>query len=70
MEKLNLRQAREKAGFTREYVADQACVSVDTVQNWEFGITSPSMELGMYLAVLYDMSVNDITFIKSAQTAI
>lgn len=70
MEKLNLRQAREKAGFTREYVAEQAGVSIDTVQNWEFGITSPSMKLGMYLAVLYGMSVNDITFIKSAQTAI
>ncbi len=35
MSKLNLRQAREKAGVSVEFVAEQMGVSVELVKSWE-----------------------------------
>ena len=37
MSKLNLRQAREKAGVSVEFVAEQMGVSVELVKSWEAG---------------------------------
>lgn len=40
MSKLNLRQAREKAGVSVEFVAEQMGVSVELVKSWRHLSTS------------------------------
>lgn len=69
MSKLNLRQAREKAGVSVEFVAEQMGVSVELVKSWEAGERSPEMAQGFSLSMLYGMSLNDITFNLQAQEA-
>jgi DNA-binding transcriptional regulator YiaG len=54
-----LAQARRDAGASREVVAYQLRVSVQTVANWEAGRCAPRAErLGM-LATILDCSVSD-----------
>lgn len=53
MSKLNLRQAREKAGVSVEFVAEQMGVSVELVKSWEAGERSPEMAQGFSLSMLY-----------------
>lgn len=67
MSKLNLRQAREKAGVSKEFVAEQIGVSVEVVKSWEAGERSPEMAQGYSLAMLYGMSLNDMVFNLQAQ---
>lgn len=69
MSKLNLRQAREKAGVSVEFVAEQMGVSVELVKSWEAGERSPEMAQSFSLSMLYGMSLNDITFNLQAQEA-
>lgn len=69
MSKLNLRQAREKAGVSVEFVAEQMGVSVELVKSWEAGEISPEMAQGFSLSMLYGMSLNDMTFNLQAQEA-
>lgn len=69
MSKLNLRQAREKAGVSVEFVAEQMGVSVELVKSWEAGEKSPEMAQGFSLSMLYGTSLNDMTFNLQAQEA-
>lgn len=69
MSKLNLRQAREKAGVSVEFVAEQMGVSVKLIKSWEAGERSPEMTQGFSLSMLYGMSLNDMTFNLQAQEA-
>ena len=69
MSKLNLRQAREKAGVSVEFVAEQMGVSVELVKSWEAGERSPEMAQGFSLSKLYGMSLNGMTFNLQAQEA-
>ena len=45
----NIRDAREKSGYTRKYVAKVLNCTVNTVHNWENGIRVPG---GLALAEL------------------
>ena len=67
MDKLNLRQAREKAGVSKEFVAEQMEVSVEVVNSWEAGERSPEMAQGYSLAMLYGISLNNMVFDLQAQ---
>lgn len=69
MSKMNLRVARVKAGLDKAYVAEQVQVSQETLTNWEKGKTSPEMQQGAYLAMLYGVKISDIDFSKEAQQA-
>ena len=57
MSKLNLRQAREKAGVSVEFVAEQMGVSVELVKSWEAGERSPEMAQGFSLSMLDGMGL-------------
>lgn len=67
MDKLNLRQAREKAGVSKGFVAEQMGVSVEVVNSWEVGEGSPEMAQGYSLALLYGISLNGMIFDLRAQ---
>lgn len=67
MSKLNLKQAREQAGLKLEDVAKQVCTTLAEVKSWEAGKSSPKMEQGMYLAMLYGLKIGNIDFRLEAQ---
>ena len=45
-----LEKARKDKGFSQEYVARQLEVSRATVDNWEKGVTKPTLPMAMKLA--------------------
>lgn len=55
-----LRQARERAGWTQEEVAEQIGTSPFTVYRWERGLVMPSAYFRRKLCALYDAQPTDL----------
>lgn len=55
-----LREAREKAGLSREQVASQCQVSNETIANWESGRSDPRASQLKTLCALYRTTPNEL----------
>lgn len=62
-----LRFAREKHGWTREYVAQQIAVSPESVKNWENGDSFPYPASIQKLCELFNLSTDDLGLLRSNQ---
>jgi len=60
--KWRLEACRIQAGLTQEAVARAVGVKADTVENWENGEQSPSMEMGLALSKLYQIPIESMDF--------
>lgn len=60
--KITIKAARVNAELTQEQAAEKIGVTVKTIQNWESGATSPTMEQGKKLASVYGLTVDNIIF--------
>lgn len=58
--KNELRQYREKAGLTQEKLAERVAVSRQTIISIENGRYTPSLELALKFAALFDCRVEDL----------
>ena len=55
-----LRAARENAGFTQQQVADVIHVHRSTYSYYELGVSEPSLAATKELALLFQVSVDDL----------
>ncbi len=55
-----LKEARSKAGFTQEYVAESINVSRQTISNWENEKSYPDILSVIKLSDLYNVSLDDL----------
>ena len=55
-----LKEARSKAGFTQEYVAESINVSRQTISNWENEKSYPDIMSVVSLSDLYEISLDDL----------
>lgn len=62
MKKLKLRAARLQAGLEADFVAKQCGISVSTLYSYERYETTPPINVGMKLAQLYGLTVDEIDF--------
>lgn len=62
--KWRLEACRIQAGLTQEAVARAVGVKVNTVERWENGKYSPSMEMGLALSKLYQIPLESMDFSK------
>lgn len=60
MNRLRIRELREQAGYTQEYVAQCVGVSRCTVTQWELGNKFPSTAKLPKLAALFHCSIDDL----------
>lgn len=56
----SLFHARKKCGFSQEYVAEKLGVSRQTVSKWETDETVPDIRQSKKMAVLYNMSLDEL----------
>lgn len=56
----NLREYRERAGFTQEGLARELGVSRQTVVNIEHGVNEPRVLLALAIAGLVGVAVNEL----------
>ena len=63
--KITLRAARVNKGLTQEDVAKKLKKSKSTIVNYENGKSTPDIETGKALAVLYGCSVDDLIFLPN-----
>lgn len=56
----NLKNYRKKCGYTQEEVAEQLHIVRQTLSKWEKGVSVPDADLLVKLALLYDVSVNEL----------
>ena len=56
----NLRAQRTKKGFSQEKVAEEVCVSRQTISKWENGDTYPSTKHSLLLVKIFGCDVNDL----------
>lgn len=56
----NLFRARKKKGVPQEYVAEKLGVSRQTISKWETGETLPDIRQSKKLAVLYNLSLDEL----------
>lgn len=59
---ISLKAARVNANFTQETAAIQLGISKATLQNYETGETSPTMEMVEKISVLYEFPKDYIFF--------
>ena len=57
---LNLKRARERQGWSQEYVAQQVGTDAFTVSRWERGVTMPSPYFRQKLSTLFGLSAPDL----------
>ena len=57
---MNMKEARENAGFTQKDAAERLCVSQQAVQQWENGKTVPQADRLVDIARIYRSSVLDV----------
>ena len=62
MLQITLKAARVNAGYTQERAAELLEVAIKTLQNWESGETSPTIEQGKKIAQIYGLSFDNIIF--------
>lgn len=60
---ITLSAARVNAGLDRKTAANKLNISVDTLGNWEKGITFPNVPQIIKIEDLYSVSYADIDFI-------
>lgn len=60
--KISLKAARVNAELTQEEAAKKIGVSVSTIQNWESGNTSPTVEQAKVIEKVYKFSYENIIF--------
>ena len=63
--KLTLKAARVNAGLTLDIAAKKLGITRNTLMNYEKYRTIPNMEIGMAMASLYGVSVNDLIFLPN-----
>ncbi|MEY8285273.1 helix-turn-helix transcriptional regulator [Lachnospiraceae bacterium 50-23] len=56
----NLFNARKKKGMSQEAVAEKLGVSRQTISKWETDETLPDIRQSKRLAVLYDLSLDEL----------
>ena len=56
----NLFNARKKKGMSQEAVAEKLGVSRQTISKWETDETLPGIRQSKRLAVLYDLSLDEL----------
>lgn len=54
----NIKKAREKQGFSQEYIADKLNVSRQAVSKWETGQSEPSTQNLLQLAEVLKVDAN------------
>lgn len=57
---MDMKEARENAGFTQKDAAERLCVSQQAVQQWESGKTVPQADRLLDIARIYGSSVLDV----------
>lgn len=62
MLQITMKAARVNAGYTQEQAAELLEVAIKTLQNWESGETSPTIEQGKKIAQIYGLSFDNIIF--------
>lgn len=62
--KMRLKACRVQAGMLIKEVAQAMGVSEMTVINWEKGVSSPEMVLGLKLSLLYKIPLEYMDFTK------
>lgn len=62
--KMRLKACRVQAGMLIKEVAQAIGVSEMTVINWEKGISSPEVDLGLKLSLLYKIPLEYMDFTK------
>lgn len=60
MNRLRIRELREEAGYTQEYVAQCVGVTRCTVTQWELGNKFPNTAKLPKLAALFHCSIDDL----------
>jgi len=60
--KISLRAARVNAGLTQDRAAKALGVTRKTLQNWEKGVTSPSVKQALAIEELFRFPVSKIFF--------
>lgn len=55
-----LRGARQAAGLTQDAVAEELCVTRQTISNWEVGKNLPDIYFVLQLSRLYAISVDTL----------
>lgn len=66
MNKLRIRELREAAGYTQEYVARLVGVKRCTVTQWEIGNKMPMADRLPKLAALFHCSIDDLFYGREA----
>ncbi len=56
----NLRMYRCQYGYTMKAVADHIGIAYQSYQNYEYGLTVPTLQNFIKLARLYDVSLDDL----------
>lgn len=68
----NIKKAREKQGFSQEYIADKLNVSRQAVSKWETGQSEPStqnlLQLAEVLKVDANILLNESIGVQGVQT--
>lgn len=57
---MNLLHLRKSKKWSQEFVARQLGVSRNSVKNWEDGVTEPSVSMGIKIANLFDVTVDEL----------
>lgn len=60
-----LKEAREKANFTQQEVADKLNISRQTISKYELNINEPDLETLKSLSLLYGADINELLGIKN-----
>ena len=60
-----LKEAREKANFTQQEVADKLNISRQTISKYELNINEPDLETLKSLALIYNDNINELLGIKN-----
>ena len=60
----NIKKAREKQGFSQEYIADKLNVSRQAVSKWETGQSEPSTQNLLQLAEVLKMCIRDREYVQ------
>lgn len=56
----NLKNCRQKCGYTQEEVAEQLHIVRQTLSKWEKGVSVPDADMLVKLAKLYEVDVNEL----------
>ncbi len=56
----NLKELRKQFGYKQKYIAEQLGITYQSYQNYELGITVPTLQNFIKLAKLYNVSLEDL----------